>query len=144
MTQTRIVRWNADKLLKRVPLILTNYGIKLTPLLQESIKAKIYDWPVPTRRSVGVYSGRFVPAGRRDIVDTGTLLNSQSAPRITQNSLTISWSARYSGAVLHGGFLVGTLRDAYIAPGRDWITPVLRAEPPVEFFINEWRKIGGP
>ena len=144
MTQTRIVRWNADKLLKRVPLILTNYGIKLTPLLQESIKAKIYDWPVPTRRSVGVYSGRFVPAGRRDIVDTGTLLNSQSAPRITQNSLTISWSAPYSGAVLYGGFLVRTLRDAYIAPGRDWITPVLQAEPPLQFFIKEWRKIGGP
>ena len=144
MTQTRIVRWNADKLLKRVPLILTNYGIKLTPLLQESIKAKIYDWPVPTRRSVGVYSGKFVPAGRRDIVDTVMLLNSQSAPRITENSLTISWSAPYSGAVLYGGFLVGTLRDAYIAPGRDWITPVVQAEPPLQFFIKEWRKIGGP
>ena len=144
MSQTRTVRWNADKLLKRVPLILTNYGIKLTPLLQESIKAKIYDWPVPTRRSVGVYSGRFVPAGRRDIVDTGTLLRSQSAPQIEANSLTIRWSAPYSGDVLRGGFLVGNTRSAYIAPGRDWITPVLLAEPPLRFFASEWRKIGGP
>jgi hypothetical protein len=39
--------------------------------------------------------------------------------------------------------LVGNLRNAYIAPGRDWITPVLAAQPPMEFFAAEWRKIGG-
>lgn len=143
MSQTRIVSWNADKFLKRVPVILANYGNKVTPMLQESIKAQLYDWPTPTRRKVGLYSGKFVPAGRRDIVDTGTLLRSQSAPQITENSLTIRWSAPYSGAVLQGGFLVGTLRNAYVAPGRDWITPVLQAEPPMQFFAAEWRKIGG-
>lgn len=143
MSRTRIVSWNADKLLKRVPVVLANYGNKITPLLQESIKAKIYDWPVATRRKVGVYSGQFVPAGSRDIVDTGKLLQSQSAPQITENSLTIRWTAPYSGEVLRGGFLVGNLRNAYIAPGRDWITPVLAAQPPMEFFAAEWRKIGG-
>lgn len=143
MSSTRIVRWNADKLLKRIPVILANYGNKVTPLLQESIKSKIYDWPVDTRRKVGVYSGKFVPAGRRDIVDTGALLRSQTAPKLTENSLTISWTAPYSGEVLRGGYLVGTLRSNYIAPDRDWITPVLRAEPPMQFFTAEWRKIGG-
>jgi hypothetical protein len=139
----RITQWNAEKLLRRVPLVLTNYGIKVTPLLQESIKATVYPWPVATQRKVGLYSGKFVPKGQRDIVDTGTLLRSQSAPQITANSLTITWGAPYSGEVLRGGFLVGTLRDAYIAPGRDWITPVLRTEEPMQFFVREWRKIGG-
>jgi len=139
----RITQWNADKFIKRVPLVLTNYGIKITPLLQESIKAKVYEWPVFTRRKVGLYSGRAVEPGRRDIVDTGVLLGSQSAPKIRPNSLTIVWQAPYSGAVLNGGFLVGTVRNAYIAPARDWITPVLIAEPPAQFFAREWRKIGG-
>jgi hypothetical protein len=92
---------------------------------------------------VGLYSGKFVPRGRRDIVDTGDLLQSQSAPQITSNSLTITWRVPYSGDVLEGGFIVGTMMDAYIAPGRDWITPVLRAQDPTEFFVREWRKIGG-
>lgn len=144
MSSTRIVSWNADKLLKRIPVILANYGNKVTPLLQDSIKATIYEWPVSTRRKVGVYSGKFVPAGRRDIVDTGTLLRSQTAPQLTENSLTIRWTAPYSKEVLLGGFLVGTLRNNYVAPGRDWITPVLKAESPLRFFMEEWRKIGGP
>jgi len=144
MSSVRITRWNADKLLQRIPVILANYGNKLTPLLQESIKATIYDWPVATRRKVGVYSGKFVPAGLRDIVDTGTLLRSQSAPQLTKNTLTIRWSAPYSGEVLRGDYMVGTNRDAYIAPERDWITPVLKAEEPMRFFVAEWRRIGGP
>lgn len=139
----QIVRWNADNLLKRVPVILANYGNKVAPLLQESLKEKAYDWPVTTVRKVGLFSGKTVPAGRRDIVDTGKLLSSQSAPQITDDSLTIRWGAPYSGEVLRGGFLVGTLRNAYIAPARDWITPVLRAEPPLKFFAAQWRKIGG-
>lgn len=143
MSQTRVVSWNSDKLLRRVPVVLANYGNKIAPLLQDSIKAKVYDWPTATRRKVGLFSGKLVPVGTRDIVDTGTLLRSQSAPRITANSLSIRWDAPYSGEVLQGGFLVGTLRNAYIAPGRDWISPVLRAENPVGFFVKEWRKIGG-
>lgn len=143
MSQVVIVRWDAEKLLKRVPVVLANYGNKVTPLLQESIKAKIYDWPVFTRRQVGLYSGRDVEKGNRDIVDTGTLLRSQTAPQLTPNSITIRWTAPYSGDVLRGGFLVGTLRNAYIAPARDWITPVVKAESPLKFFAAEWRKIGG-
>lgn len=134
----RVTQWNADKLLRRVPLILTNYGIKVTPLLQESIKAEVYEWPTTTRRKNGETVG-----SPRNIVDTGELLRSQSAPKVQENRLTITWGASYSGEVLRGGFLVGTLRNAYIAPGRDWITPVLRAEEPMRFFVQEWRKIGG-
>lgn len=140
MSRTRIVSWNADKLLKRVPVVLANYGNKITPLLQESIKAKIYDWPVATRRNVGLYSGKIVPAGPRDIVDTGKLLRSQSAPQLTSNSITIRWTAPYAKDVLTMNFVTYT---GEVAQARDWITPVLAAQPPMEFFAAEWRKIGG-
>jgi hypothetical protein len=142
----KIVKWNADKLIKRVPLVLTNYGIKVTPLLQESIKAKIYPWPTVTDqggRIVTLRNNGEEVTTPRNIVDTGTLLRSQSAPKITANSLRIIWGAPYSGEVLRGGYVVGRSNGNYIAPDRDWITPVLRTEPPLKFFAAEWRKIGG-
>lgn len=142
----RITQWNADKLLHRVPLILTNYGIKVTPLLQESLKARVYEWPTRTDRGGLIITRRNngeEVTTPRNIVDTGGLLRSQSAPQITPNSLTITWGAPYSGEVLRGGFVVGRSNGSYIAPGRDWITPVLRAEEPMGFFVQEWRKIGG-
>lgn len=143
MSSVKITKWNADKLLKRVPFVLARYGTKVTPMLQEQIKAKVYQWDFPTTRKVGLYSGKYVPAGPRDIVDTGELLRSQSAPQITENSLTIRWGAPYSGEVLRGRYLIGTVRTFYVAPERDWITPVLKAEPPLQFFVNEWRKLSG-
>lgn len=141
MARVRITRWNADALLALVPQVLQAYGEKVTPQLQEAIKSKAYDYPSPTLRKVGVYSGRFVPAGKRDIVDTGTLLNSQTPPEVSGNVMRIRWTADYSGEVLRGGYLVGTLRNNYLAPPRDWITPVLAATPPEKFFAEEWRRL---
>lgn len=140
MTQVVVVRWDAEKLLKRVPEVLTRYGEKVSPMLQESIKSRVYPWPSPTRRQVGRFSGPFVPAGPRDIVDTGRLLDSQTAPVITPNSLTIKWTAPYSKEVLTRDFVTFT---GAIAQPRDWITPVIKAKPPLEFFAAEWRRIGG-
>lgn len=136
----QIVRWNADKLLQRVPKVLSSYGEKVSPMLQQAIKSRVYPWPSATRRQVGRFSGPFVPAGPRDIVDTGRLLDSQTPPTVTPNSLTIRWTAPYSKEVLTREFVTFT---GQIAEPRDWITPVLKAEPPLKFFAAEWRKIGG-
>lgn len=139
--KAKLQSWGGDALLEKVGFALLAYGERIAPQLQESIKTKAYDWPTPTLRQVGLYSGKFVPKGKRDIVDTGTLMQSQSAPVVAGNVLTIRWNAPYSKAVLEGGFLVGTLRNAYIAPGRDWITPVLQSTPPAKFFAEEWRRL---
>ena len=69
MAKVRITQWNADALLKLVPQVLEAYGEKVAPMLQEQIKTKEYEYPVPTLRKVGVYSGRFVPKGKPDIVE---------------------------------------------------------------------------
>ena len=142
MAKVRITQWNAQALLDLVPQVLQAYGEKVAPMLQEQIKAKEYYYPVPTVRKVGLYSGKFVP-GRttRDIVDTGELLKSQQAPQVSDSTLRIRWTADYSGEVLRGNYLVGTVRTSYIAPPRDWITPVLQAAPPEQFFAEEWRRL---
>ena len=142
MAKVRFVSWNADQLLERIPQILTQYGDTVAPMLQETIKSKAYDYPVTSVRKVGLYSGKIVPKGKRDIVDTGELLNSQTAPQVKSNQMTIAWMAPYSKQVLDGGYLVGTMRDSYVAPPRDWITPVLKFKPPGRFFVQEWQKLG--
>jgi len=141
VARVRITRWNAEALLGLVPQVLQAYGEKVAPQLQEAIKSKAYEYPSPTLRKVGVYSGRFVPAGKRDIVDTGLLMRSQTPPRVEGNTMRIRWTADYSGEVLRGGYLVGTVLSNYVAPERDWITPVLQATPPQKFFVDEWRRL---
>lgn len=141
MAKVRFKSWNAQALLDLVPQVLEAYGEKVAPMLQEAIKSKAYEYPVPTMRKVGVYSGKFVPKGKRDIVDTGQLMRSQQEPQVAENILQIRWTAPYSGEVLRGGYLVGTVRSSYIAPPRDWITPVLEAQPPEKFFAEEWRRL---
>jgi hypothetical protein len=138
----RIVRWNADRILKRPARILVDYGPRIAFQTQQEISKDQFQWPVATRRK----NGRLVPAGLRDIVDTGTLLNSQTPPSVTSEEgrtvLQIRWTAPYSGEVLRGGYLVGTLRNNYVAPGRDWITPALREQPFLPFFAERWAQLG--
>ena len=135
----RITRWRGDRIVAKVPRILNEYGPLIGFQLQQEISKEQFDWPVPTRRK----SGQFVPKGLRDIVDTGNLLNSQSSPEVSGNRLRIVWTAPYSKAVLEGGYLVGTVRNSYVAPGRDWITPALREEPLLPFLVERWQKLAG-
>lgn len=144
MAKLRITKWNAERILQRSTQILEDYGPLISFQLQQEISKDQFDWPVPTRRK----SGQFVPAGLRDIVDTGTLLNSQTNPEITSGAgyarLQIRWTAPYSGEVLRGGYIVGTLRNNYVAPARDWITPALQQKPFLPFFAQRWKALAGP
>lgn len=137
-----IKNWNADRLLRRVPQrILEDYGPRIAFQTQQEIATKQFDWPTPTVRK----NGQVIPVGLRDIVDTGELLESQTDPEISAQSgrisLRITWTAPYSGDVLRGGYLIGTVRNNYIAPSRDWITPALQAQPLKPFFVARWRQI---
>lgn len=137
MARVRITRWRQEQILAKVPRILNEYGPLIGFQLQQEISKEQFDWPVPTRRK----NKQFVPKGLRDIVDTGELLNSQTPPSVTGNSLKIVWAAPYSKAVLDGGYLVGTLRASYIAPSRDWITPALREKPLLPFLVQRWQQL---
>lgn len=133
----RVTQWRGDRIAAKVPRILNEYGPLISSQLQQEIKKEQFEWPVPTLRK----SGQLVPKGKRDIVDTGELLTSQSPPQVEGTTLRIVWGAPYSLAVLEGGYLVGTVRDAYIAPGRDWITPALREKPLLPFLVERWNAL---
>jgi hypothetical protein len=137
MARVRVTQWRAERIIAKVPRILNEYGPLLGFQLQEEISKDQYDWPVDTRRK----SGRLVKAGKRDIVDTGELLNSQTPAEVEGGTLTIRWGAPYSLEVLEGGYLVGTLRNYYVAPGRDWITPALREKPLLPFLVERWQQL---
>jgi hypothetical protein len=138
----QVTEWNAVKLERRAARILVDYGPRIAFQTQQEISKEQFFWPVTTRRK----NGRLIEAGKRDIVDTGTLLNSQTPPEVTNSGalsvLQIRWTAPYSGEVLRGNYLVGTARNNYVAPPRDWITPALREQPFVPFFRQRWRQIG--
>ena len=137
MARVRVTQWRAERIIAKVPRILNEYGPLLGFQLQEEISKDQYDWPVDTRRK----SGRLVKAGKRDIVDTGELLNSQTPAEVEGGTLTIRWGAPYSLEVLEGGDLVGTLRNYYVGPGRDWITPALREKPLLPFLVERWQQL---
>lgn len=142
MAVVQFASWNADRLTRRLPRrILEDYGPTIAFQLQQEISKEQFEWPVATRRK----SGQFVPKGKRDIVDTGQLLSSQTEP-VAQDAergaqLEIKWTAPYSGEVLRGGYLVGTVRTNYVAPERDWITPALRAQDFGTFFGKRWQQL---
>jgi hypothetical protein len=137
MARVRVTQWRAERIIAKVPRILNEYGPLIGFQLQQEISKDQYDWPVDTRRK----SGRLVKAGKRDIVDTGELLNSQTPAEVEGGTLTIRWGAPYSLEVLEGGYLVGTLRNYYVAPGRDWITPALREKPLLPFLVERWQQL---
>ena len=119
----------------------------------------IWQWNWDTRRRVSLLMGGertagvpgvVVRSGKRDVVDTGRLLDSITAPRVLREkdriALEIEWKAPYSGVVLGGGDY-GTYRPLgqkeYVElkgrPARNWIEASFKAKPPLEVFSNIWR-----
>lgn len=144
----RLVSWNADRLLKRVPRrILSDYGDVLGPQLQNEIAKPQFQWPRFTRRK----NGRRVAPGKRDIVDKGKFIDSQTDPTVSESdsgvNLTIGWTASYAKDIFYGEEVEFVTRDGGFysleLPGRDWITPALEAQPFGSYFVQRWNEIEG-
>lgn len=144
----RLVSWNADRLLRRVPQrILSDYGDLLGPQLQNEIASSQFYWPRFTRRK----NGRRVAPGKRDIVDTGEFINSQTDPKVGESdtgvNLTIAWTASYAKDIFYGLEVEFVTRDGGFysldLPGRDWITPALQQLPFDQYFVQRWGEIEG-
>lgn len=156
-----VTEWNAEKILGRSTQILEDFAPIIAAEARAQLEAVQYRWDRGTLRfrSIGGLGQRrkdgkgvYVPAGLRDILDTGNLRDSQQAPQISGNSLSITWTAPYSGVVLRGGDYgrytnplgVKYPNDRYpdrVRPGRDWITPAFEAQPPLQFFVKRWREL---
>lgn len=145
----RLVAWNADRLLRRVPRrILSDYGDVLGPQLQNEIAKPQFTWPNVTRRR----NGRVV-SSPRDIVDTGQFIESQTDPVVRDSNtgveMTIGWTAPYAADIFNGVVgsefvnYSGSLKSFDQARERDWITPALEAQPFDTYFVQRWKELEG-
>lgn len=134
--QLKITKWNAKEILAKGPRILKDYSVVLGAQLQEEMLTNQFDYPVDTTRK----NGAFIKAGKRDIYDTGELIQSQSES-VAGDTLLIRYSAPYAFEVYQGGYRV-TRADkiSYTAPPRDWVKPALDAKPFDKFVIERWNK----
>lgn len=155
--------WNATQLSLRVPFIMTAYRDVMWEQLKEEIKTVQFKWTpgVITYRygrlrktkslskSLKIFQEQGfrtgVPVGSpRDIVDSGTFLNSQKVTQPNPTTLRFTWDAAsedgfmYPALIFTGGS-VGE-RSTPI-PGRDWIKPALDKHPFDRFFVTEWQKL---
>jgi hypothetical protein len=145
----RLVRWDQERLLAKAPRILDEFGAQVAFQAEQEIAKRQWEWPVPTLRK----SGELVPKGKRDIYDTGALMESATDPQVAVTedgaALSIRWMAPYSKAVQEGGYLVGTVRNSYVAPPRDWVASTYQQlkpggeRPLLPFFIRRWRQTEG-
>ena len=140
-TRPLFQKLKADTLAKYNGLISDYILNELSPEFDNQISEK--KWYVPwdsIRWGTGDRREK-VPAGNRDIVDTGELLNSKFEQVLTGkygDTWSVSWLAPHASAVRFGyttywgAYAPKKLAGKYIGnsmPGRDWITAALEAKP---------------
>ena len=133
----KITKWNAKTILANGPRIMKEYSVHIGAQAQEEMLTSQFFYPVDTERK----SGAFIKKGKRDIYDTGELIQSQSE-LVRGNTITLSYAAPYASEVFKGGYEVDRGKeDSYTAPPRDWITPALNNKPLLPFLVERWNKI---
>lgn len=126
--------WNAPTIKQQTIAVFRQYSTEVFPKFQESIVNQRYEWPNVTLRSNGQ-----VVSSPRNIVDTGQLKLSQERKQLSATSVLFTWPTPYSGAVLTGF----KTQNGTTFPGRDWITPVLTEDFPMEsYFVAAFKKLG--
>jgi hypothetical protein len=105
---------------------------ELEKAMRDSIESAIYFWPNETQRQ----NGQTV-SSPRDIVDEGSLRDSQIARRIVLRRWEIAWEVAYAVIVLLG--FQGVAGNSQ--PGRDWIRYGLSNIDLSQVFSEELRRI---
>lgn len=151
--------WKPERILDKVAQTLEAAGPVYVEATILQMSNPVWNWNWDTRRRVSLLMGGerqqgqpgvVVRAGRRDVVDTGRLLDSITKPVVVRTkdaiTLQIEWKAPYSGRVLAGGnygkYRPPGQRDTVSMPNRparNWIEAAFQAKPPMEVFSNIWR-----
>jgi len=158
----RITKWNAPKIEEKVADTLLRAGDVYAEETTLQMSNPIWPWFWDTLRAESLLLGGerepglpgvIVKTGNRDIVDTGELIDSITAPQVTRGGgaaqLRIAWTAPYSGRVLGGGVygsyvnVRGAIVNVGNRPGRNWIQAAYKARPPAQVFANIWRSFTG-
>ena len=100
---------------------------------QDLMQARMWGWPGLTERRNGALAGT-----RRDLVDTGALLRSQSDPqRAAAGHYRLSWNAEYAAAVFLGAVF---RKRRYSMPARNAPLMAVRRLNIPQVFAQEYRR----
>lgn len=98
---------------------------ELNNAFQQSLSAQAWEWPRPTKRTVGTVTSP------RNILDTGNLRDTNSWQMSGPYQATFTWSANYATAV-HEGYVTklrsGRQGPGLLVPARPWTRAVLGQE----------------
>lgn len=158
----RFTSWNASRLEAKVASTLGRVAPTYVEETTLQIANPLWNWSWDTLREESLLMGGetepglpgvIVRAGRRDIVDTGKLMDSITNPLIVRRgntaSLSIAWTAPYARRVLEGGVygtyvnVRGEIVNVRNRPGRNWIQAAFETRPPEKVFANVWRSFRG-
>lgn len=150
--------WNAEQLVAKATDTLTQAGPVYAEATTQLMANPIWNWNWDTLRAQSLLMGGtqepgkpgvIVRAGKRDIVDTGKLLDSMQTPVVTADGnsavLSIRWTAPYAKVVLGGGVYGSytNVRGQRVSvgrrPPRNWIKAAFEARPPERVFAEIWR-----
>ena len=127
-------KWNGPQIAQRARFVFGKYTTQVWPKFQESIEEQKFTWPNVTIRQNGQ-----VATSPRNIVDTGAFKASQERVVLGATSCLYKWDVPYSSLILTG---YRTSKGTQM-PARDWITPVLKTEFPMDrFFEKEFKRLG--
>ena len=137
----QLKEWNAEKLLARTEKVLEQLGPIYAAEADRQITSIKWFWPNTTVRR---FSREIVEGpGNRNIVDSGTLLQSRQEPQVSNNAMTIVWGADYALNVALGkyGSYIGARGKPVQPPqiARNWIDATYQALPAVKLFAEKWR-----
>lgn len=147
----QLKEWNAEKLLARTEKVLEQLGPIYAAEADRQMTAVKWYWKKPVLRFVslrmkgtpGPRGGVVIPAGNRDIVDTGKLLSSRQPPQVQGNKMSILWKADYALNVLKGvyGVYENPAGDKVLPQQtpRNWIDATYQALPAAKLFAEKWR-----
>ena len=139
MTEWKVtLKLNSNVLKQTAGKALTAYAKELDPILDRQFSDEKWDWWINPR--TGQYNETQRRNGQRvtsprDIIDTGTLLQSKMF-RASPNKRRWIWDTPYAYLVKNG---YETSRGS-IVPGRDWIKAALKELPFSDFIQNYFRR----
>jgi hypothetical protein len=153
-SKLRVTSWRAPELVARVSQVLEDFGPYVAFQAEQEIAKDQYDWPLFRTNGTKIVTERNngeSVTSPRNILDTGFLMNSATAPQVSigsgSASLRIVWTAPYAYEVLKGGYVIGTRKGSYVAKERDWIAKTyaqLRPggeRPFLPFLVQRWNQL---
>lgn len=151
--------WNALKIIGKVDQVLEKAGAVYAEQATTVMSNPLWDWDWDTLRFESLLMGGerkpgsrgvVVNAGKRDVVDTGKLLDSITGPTVSsrqyRSTMAVGWTAPYAKLVAYGGYYGpgyrnpdGVWTPLGNRPARNWVEKTFELNPADRVFADIWK-----